>query len=183
MRVMAMNFLRKVRNMNQPGKAGKRKPSKIEMTYQTQPQDANPAGNVHGGVIMKLIDTAAGVAAARHARCNCVTASMDRMDFHQPVFVGDLVTIKVSVNYVSKSSMEVGARVEAEDLLSGQVRHTSSAYLTFVALDEAGCPTSVPELAPISKEDKRRHAEGKLRQAARKKLRQKSSKVSCASGK
>ena len=147
-----------------------RKPSKMSLSYQTLPQDANPAGNVHGGVIMKLIDTAAGVAAVRHARTNCVTASMDRMDFYQPVYVGDLVTVKASVNYVGNCSMEVGARVEAEDLVSGKVRHTSSSYLTFVALDGEGRPQQVPELMPSSHDDKRRYTEGHARQERRKQL-------------
>ena len=102
------------------------------------PQDANPAGNVHGGVIMKLIDTAAGAAAVKHSRANCVTASIDRLDFHHPVFIGDLVTLRAGITYTGKSSMEVGVRVEAENLLTGKTRHTVSAYMTFVALDKNG---------------------------------------------
>jgi uncharacterized protein (TIGR00369 family) len=95
------------------------------------PQDANPAGNVHGGVIMKLIDTAAGAAAVKHSRANCVTASIDRLDFHHPVFIGDLVTLRAGITYTGKSSMEVGVRVEAENLLTGKTRHTVSAYMTW----------------------------------------------------
>ena len=93
------------------------------------PQDTNPSGNVHGGIIMKLIDTAAAVVASRHARSNVVTASIDRLDFHHPVFVGDLLILKASLNLVGRTSMEIGVRVEAENLKSGEVRHTASAYL------------------------------------------------------
>ena len=146
------------------------KSSKLIMAYQTLPQDANPAGNVHGGVIMKLIDTCTGGAAVKHARSNCVTASMDRLDFHEPVYVGDMLTIRASVNYVGTRSMEVGARVEAENLLTGQVRHTASAYLTFVALDENGQPTAIPKLHPRTVVDKRRYNEGQVRQKKRKEL-------------
>src|SRR5438552_3127552 len=99
------------------------------------PGDANLSGNVHGGAIMKLVDTAAGVCAMRHARRRVVTARIDSMSFLQPVFIGDLVTLRASVNDVGTTSLEVGVRVEAEDLVTGAVRHVSSAYLVFVALD------------------------------------------------
>jgi acyl-CoA hydrolase len=99
------------------------------------PQDANPAGNVHGGVIMKLIDEAAGVAAHKHARCNAATASIGRLDFHEAVRVGDLLSLRSCLQFVGTSSMDVGVRVEAEDLLTGEVRHVASAHLTYVALD------------------------------------------------
>ncbi len=137
------------------------------MAQVMNPQDANPAGNVHGGVIMKLIDTAAGTVAVRHARANVVTASIDRLDFHQPVFIGNLVTLKASMNYVGRTSMEVGVRVEAENLLTGEVRHTSSAYLTFVALDRDGHPIVVPPLALDTDEDIRRNREAKARREMR----------------
>jgi acyl-CoA hydrolase len=132
-----------------------------------QPQDANPAGNVHGGVIMKYIDTAAGVVAVRHARCNAVTASIDRLDFYTPVFIGNLLTLKAGVNMVGNTSMEIGVRVTAEDLLSGEVRHIASAYLTFVALDEAFKPKRIPPLILASDNEKRRNREA----AERKKMR------------
>ncbi|MGB6067454.1 MAG: acyl-CoA thioesterase, partial [Desulfomonilaceae bacterium] len=122
------------------------KESQMTMVIQMNPEDANPVGNVHGGVIMKYVDTAAGAVAIRHARKNCVTASIDRLDFHNPVFVGDLLILKASITLVGKTSMEVGVRVEAEDLLTGNVRHTASAYLSFVALDQNGVPTQVPPL-------------------------------------
>ena len=120
---------------------GKRvRESSILMAQVMNPQDANPAGNVHGGFIMKLIDTAAGAAAIKHSRSNCVTASVDRLDFHNPVFIGDLVTLKAGITYTGKSSMEVGVRVESQNLLTGEIRHTVSAYLTLVALDKNGKP-------------------------------------------
>ena len=137
------------------------------------PADTNPAGNVHGGTIMKLIDNAALVVASRHTGRNAVTASIDRLDFHSPVYLGNLVTLKASMNRAGKTSMEVGVRVEAEELTTGKVRHTASAYLTFVALDADGRPTPVPELIAESDEDRRRfedaHKRYDLRRAAKKK--------------
>ena len=94
--------------------------SRIIMAMQMNPEDANPAGNVHGGVIMKYIDTAAGVVAIRHARKIAVTASIDRLDFHFTVYVGDILILKASLNLVGRSSMEVGVRVEAENILTGE---------------------------------------------------------------
>jgi len=129
------------------------------------PADTNPAGNVHGGTIMKLIDNAAYVVASRHTGRNTVTVSIDRLDFHYPVFLGNLVTLKASMNRAGKTSMEVGVRVEAEDLMTGEVRHTASAYLTFVALDADGRPTPVRELVAETAEDKRRFAEADKRYA------------------
>ena len=137
------------------------------MAQQMNPQDANPAGNVHGGVIMKLIDTAGGAAAMRHARSNVVTASIDRLDFHNPVFVGDLVTLKASLNLVGRTSMEVGVRVESENLVTGEVRHTASAYLTFVSLDASGRPNELPPLAFETEEELRRNREAQARRQAR----------------
>lgn len=131
------------------------------------PEDANPAGIVHGGVVMKEIDNAAGVAAVRHTRKVCVTASIDRLDFHNPAFIGNLITVKASVNYTGNTSMEIGARVETEDLLSGRKSHLASAYLTFVALDETHRPTPVPPLTPSSPEEKRRFKEAMARRKAR----------------
>ena len=118
------------------------------------PADTNPTGNVHGGTIMKLIDNAAYVVAARHTAGNAVTVSIDRLDFHCPVFLGNLLTLKASMNRAGRTSMEVGVRVEAEDLMTGEVRHTSSAYLTFVALGADGRPTPVPDL--IAEKDEKK---------------------------
>ena len=141
--------------------------SSITLSQRLLPQDANPAGNVHGGVILKYIDTAAGTVAMRHGRTNAVTASIDRMDFLRPVFVGELVTIKASLNYVGTTSMEVGVRVEAENLLTGEVRYTNSAYLTFVALDKDGKPTRVLPLVLENDTDQRRWREAEERRKNR----------------
>ena len=130
-------------------------------------QDVNLAGNIHGGSIMKLIDTAAGSVAIRHARANAVTASIDRLDFHFPVYPGDLVTCKASTNLVGRTSMEIGVRVEAEDMMTGSVRHTASAYLTFVALDKAGKPMELPPLILKTRTERRRNQEAQIRRQAR----------------
>jgi uncharacterized protein (TIGR00369 family) len=139
----------------------------VVMTQAMGPQDINPAGNVHGGVIMKLIDTAAAVTAVRHSRTNAVTASIDRVDFLYPAFSGDLVTFKASINLVGKTSMEIGVRVESENLFTGEVRHTASAYLTYVALDKSGRPTRVPELILENDEDRRRNLQAQKRRENR----------------
>lgn len=149
------------------------KESQLVMSQMMTPQDINPAGNVHGGVIMKLIDTAAGLVANRHTRSNTVTASIDRLDFHHPVYVGDLVTFKASMNYAGTTSMELGVRVEAENVFTGEVRHTASSYLTFVALDREGKPKPVPPLIPETDDEKRRNLEAKGRREARLKERKK----------
>ncbi len=130
--------------------------TRVIVSHVMQPQDANVAGNVHGGVIMKLIDTTAGVVATRHARSNVVTASIDRLDFHFPAKIGNLLTFRASINMVGRTSMEIGVRVDTEDLISGVMTHTASAYLTFVALDEQGRPREVPRLVPESAAEKRR---------------------------
>lgn len=141
--------------------------SSIFIVQQMTQSDANLAGNVHGGVIMKLIDNTAGIVAGRHAASNVVTASIDRLDFHNPVYVGDLLIINAAINYVGKSSMEVGARVEAENFLTGERRHTASAYLTFVSLDREGEPAAVPPLIFKSEEEKRRNREAEERRKIR----------------
>jgi acyl-CoA hydrolase len=126
-------------------------------------QDANTAGNVHGGTIMHLCDEVAGIAAVRHSGHRVVTAAMDRMTFLHPVFVGNLVTVKATVNAAWRSSMEVGVRVEAEDVRSGEVTHTSTAYLTMVALDDEGRPAQVPPIAPETPDEHRRAREAQFR--------------------
>lgn len=143
------------------------KETSVVMAQQMNPHDANPAGNVHGGIIMKLIDTAAGAVAVRHARANAVTASIDRMDFHHPVFIGELLTLKASLNFVGKRSMEVGVRVESENLVTGRKQHTGSAYLTFVALDEKGRPIELPPLILEDEAEKRRNLEAQARRETR----------------
>src|SRR5215467_8251700 len=141
--------------------------SKSVISTQMLPSDANPMGNVHGGTILKQVDTAAGVTALRHARENTVTASIDRMDFYNPVYVGNLLTLKASVNYVGKTSMEIGVRIEAENLTTAKVTHTGSCYLTYVAIDENGNPTEVPEITTETLEEKRRWEAGKKRRDER----------------
>jgi uncharacterized protein (TIGR00369 family) len=130
--------------------------SKTIMARTMLPSDANPYGNVHGGEIMKLIDACAGAAATRHARSRVVTAFVDELSFLAPVYVGDLVTAKASVNHVGRTSMEVGVRVEAENLLTGNVVHISSAHLVFVSIDENGGPVLLPPLIAETDEERRR---------------------------
>ncbi len=157
---------------------GKRvRDTSVTMAQMMIPQDANPAGNVHGGVVVKIIDEAAGVVAARHARTDVVTASIDRMDFHHPVFVGDVLFFKASLNLVGRTSMEIGVRVEAENLMTGEVRHAASAYLTYVALDKNGRPTEVPPLILETEEEIRRNREAKVRRDVR--LAEKKSEAKC----
>jgi acyl-CoA hydrolase len=132
------------------------------------PADANPSGFVHGGTVMKLCDEAAATAAIRHSRARVVTAAVDRMTFVAPVHVGDLLTLRSSVNAVWRTSMEVGVRVHSEDPLSGEVRHTNSAYITLVAVDEDGHPVAaVPPLRCESPDELRREREAQVRRANR----------------
>ena len=151
--------------------------SKVVMSHVMMPQDANPAGNVHGGVIMKHIDNAAGVVAIRHTRSNVVTASIDRLDFIHPVYIGNLLVLKASINLVGTTSMEIGVRVETEDLLSGRIRHTASAYLTYVALDKNGRPKDVAGIIPESEEELRRNREATDRRRVR--LAEKKKEAAC----
>ena len=131
------------------------------------PNDANPLGNLLGGRVMHLVDMAAALAGMRHARRTVVTASMDHMSFLYPVHIGQLIVLKSSVNRVFRTSMEVGVRVMVEDLRTGVVRHTSSAYLTFVALDDAGQPAPIPPVMPETEEEKRRYEEAGRRRENR----------------
>jgi acyl-CoA hydrolase len=129
--------------------------------------DANSAGNVHGGTVMKLCDEAAGLAAIKHSRCRVVTAGMDRMDFLIPIRVGELVTFSATVNAAWRTSMEVGVRVEAENPRTGEIRHTNTAYLTMVALNADGQPTPVAPLVAETPTEVRRMREAELRRANR----------------
>jgi acyl-CoA hydrolase len=131
------------------------------------PTDANSAGFVHGGTVMRYCDEAAGLAAVRHAGRRCVTAGMDRMTFLEPVDVGDVVTFRASVNAAWRTSVEVGVRVEAENPQTGEVRHTTTAYLTMVALDDEGRPSGVPPLECRTDGERRREREAQLRRANR----------------
>jgi acyl-CoA hydrolase len=129
--------------------------------------DANLSGNVHGGVVMKLVDTAAGLSAHKHSRGRVVTVSMDEMSFIEPVFLSDVVTLKAQVNDVGRTSMEVGVRVEAENPMTGAIRHVSTAYLVFVSLDPEGRPRPIPRLEPETPEERRRMGEAKIRREHR----------------
>ena len=130
-------------------------------------EDTNHAGFVHGGVVMKLCDEAAGLAAIRHSRQRVVTAGMDRMTFNEPVERGDLVTFRASVNAAWRTSMEVGVRVEAERPGTGVVRHTSTAYVTMVALDDHARPTEIPPLLPGDENEQRRERDAQVRRRNR----------------
>ena len=121
------------------------------------PHMANNLGHVFGGVILSLIDRVAAVAAQRHARQPCVTVSLDRMDFLEPIHLGELVTAEACVNFVGRSSMEIGVRIEAENLQTGRRRHTNSCYATFVAIDERGRPSPVRSLILETEDERRRN--------------------------
>jgi len=129
--------------------------------------DANAGGFVHGGVVMRLCDEAAGLAAIRHCGGRAVTAAMDRMTFTSPIHIGELVNCRAKVNAAWNTSMEVGVRVEAENPVTADVRHTSTAYLTMVALDEDGRPTAVPALLSESEDEVRRQREAEVRRSNR----------------
>lgn len=131
------------------------------------PQHANALGHVFGGVILSMMDTTAAVSAMRHSRLTCVTASVDRVDFRAPVHVGDLVIMRSSVNYVGRTSMEVGVRVETENLINGLRQHTNSCYLTFVAIDRNGRPMEIPPISPETPDEIRRHNAAKERRRRR----------------
>jgi uncharacterized protein (TIGR00369 family) len=141
--------------------------SKTVFSRTMLPSDANPSGNVHGGEIMRLIDECAGAAATRHARQRVVTARVDELSFVAPVYVGNLVTARASVNDVGTKSMEVGVRVDAEDLLTGKTVHVSSAYLVFVAIDDDGRTARLPPLIAETDEERRRMAAAKVRRERR----------------
>ncbi len=138
-----------------------------ETSQLMMPQHSNNLDHVFGGVILSMMDTASAVSAIRHARMNCVTVSVDRVDFREPIHMGDLVIMKCSVNYVGRTSMEVGVRVESENLQTGVRRHTNSCYLTFVAVDRNGRPVEVPSLVPETEEEIRRYEAAKARRARR----------------
>jgi len=149
------------------------KASSLIMTQIMRQQDVNLAGNVHGGSIVKAMDTTAGIVAYRHARTNVVTASIDRVDFVHPVYVGNLITLDACINYVGRTSMEIGVRVDAEDIFSGESRHVASAYFTYVSLSEDGKPRVLPPLLLETDEERSRNREAQARREAR--LRERSS--------
>jgi acyl-CoA hydrolase len=141
--------------------------SQHETSELMMPQHANNMGHVFGGVILSMMDKCGAIAAFRHSRASVTTASIARVDFREPIHLGDLVIMKASVNYVGRSSMEVGVRVEAEDLMTGRHRHTNSCYLTFVAVDRNGRPIEVAGLQPETDEEQRRYDAAETRRRAR----------------
>jgi len=145
--------------------------SQVVLSQLVQIADANPMGYVHGGVIMRLVDEAGGIAATKHASLPAVTVAIDSMSFFSPAYVGNQITLRASLNYVGRTSMEVGIRVEAEDILSGKTTHTNTAYCVYVALGPDGKPAPVPPLIAETEEERRRMEEGKRRQHIRLKRR------------
>lgn len=137
------------------------------MSQLMMPPDANPSGNVHGGTIMKLVDTAGGICAMRHAGRPVVTVVVDTMTFLEPVYVGNVVTLEAQVNWVGHTSLEVGVEVTAENVLDGTTAHTSSAYLVYVALDERGQPATVPPLIVQTEEERQRMKAAEARRGRR----------------
>lgn len=136
------------------------------------PMDANPAGNVYGGSILKYIDEVASLVAFRHTRTNVVTASIDRMDFLAPMRVGDFLILRAAINYTGRTSMEVGVRVEAENPRTGHVVHAGSCYLTTVALGSDGRPTPVPPVSPANDEERAWFENGERRRRERLRVRE-----------
>jgi len=147
--------------------------SHAEVIVRMFPTDANPAGNVFGGEILKHIDMVAGIVAQRHSQSNAVTVCMDSVNFIKPVFVGNVLTLSARINYVHNSSMEIEVKVEAEDIITGIRTVTGTAFVTFVALDKNGKPTHVAKLSLKTDEDRTKFNEGKIRMEKRIKNRQK----------
>ncbi|HEY6282870.1 MAG TPA: acyl-CoA thioesterase [Nitrososphaerales archaeon] len=141
--------------------------SEISTARLMMPTDANVLGNVFGGAIMRYMDEVAAIVAWRHAGKNVVTASIDRMNFYAPVFVGNLLIMKATVNYVGTTSMEIGVRIEAQDPTTRKGAHTGSCYLTYVALNEKGRPTPIPPLIVTTPEERRRFKEALARRRLR----------------
>jgi acyl-CoA hydrolase len=143
------------------------KDSQVEMVQSVFPNDANPLGNIFGGRVMEFIDIVGSISAMRHARHRVVTVSMDQVNFKNPVFVGEILILRASVNYVANTSLEVGVKVIAENPLTGEQRHTSSAYLTYVAISPEGKPVPIAPIMPETEEEKRRFAEAQKRRQNR----------------
>jgi acyl-CoA hydrolase len=142
--------------------------SQTEMTLMMLPSDANPMGNVFGGIILKHVDLVAGIVAKRHARnTNCVTASIDRMTFLKPVYIGNALILSARLNYVRRSSMEIEVEIESENLDSGTRVRTGTAFVTIVALDRNGKPTAVPPLLVKTEAEKERFEQGEERMRLR----------------
>lgn len=141
--------------------------SRTEMTEVVLPQDANVFGNILGGRVMHLVDIAAAITAHRHCRSMAVTASVDHIDFRNPIRVGEVIMLKASLNRAFHTSMEIGVKVFSEDILTGERKHTTSAYVTFVALDENYRPKPVPPVICKTPEDRRRYREALVRRKYR----------------
>lgn len=131
------------------------------------PSDANPAGNVFGGEILKHIDMVAGIVAQRHSQSNAVTVCMDSVNFLKPIFVGNVLRLDARINYVHNSSMEIEVKAEAENIMTGIKTITGTAFVTFVALDDAGKPIHVPKLSLKTDDDRTKFEEGKIRMEKR----------------
>ncbi|MBX5449496.1 acyl-CoA thioesterase [Thermogemmatispora sp.] len=143
--------------------------------------DANANGNVHGGVIMRMVDEAAAVVAIKHSHRNVVTARVERFDFLAPAYLGDVVSVHCELQYVGRTSMEVGVRVTAEDPLTGEVRHVASSRVIYVALDEHGKPTPVPPLVPGDEEERAIIERARLRRQRMQKLEEELAKLEAGS--
>lgn len=147
--------------------------SRIETTYLMMPHHANPAGNIYGGSILSMADAVAYMCAARHSGPGCVTVSVDQVDFRKPIRIGETLTFKASINFIGRTSMEVGIRIESEDLNTGKREHTNSCYFTMVCLDKDYRPTPVAPLLCETAEEKKRFEEGRLRREHAKELSEK----------
>jgi acyl-CoA hydrolase len=143
---------------------------RLSMTVLMTPDMSNFSGNVHGGLLLKLLDQVAYTCASRYARAYAVTLSVDQVVFREPVHVGELVTFAASVNYTGRTSMEIGIRVTTEDLVGREVRHTNSCYFTMVALGDDGRPVAVPPLVAVTDDQRRRHAAAQLRRELRREI-------------
>ena len=141
--------------------------SEVTLQHFMMPEHANPLGNVHGGVIMKLVDEAAAICSMRHAQRPTVTVAIDSVSFRSPVHVGELISLHARLNYVGRTSMEVGVKVLAENPILGSVTHTNSATVVLVALGDDGKPCAAPGLVVSTDEEKKRWAEGERRQRER----------------
>lgn len=156
-----------MKQQSEPATGKRPSDSDITIARQMHPPDANPLGIVHGGQILKMVDEAGGLCAMRHARHPVVTVRLDSMIFLEPIRVGDLVVVKARVNWVGRTSLEVGTRVEAEDPVTGERKHTNTAFAVYVALNEEGRPIAVPPLRLETDEERRRWAEAEKRQEHR----------------
>ncbi|MEC9199821.1 acyl-CoA thioesterase [Donghicola tyrosinivorans] len=151
---------------------------KLEMTVLMTPDMANFSGKVHGGALLNLLDRVAFSCASRFSHRYAVTLSVDQVTFKEPINVGELVTFRASVNYAGRTSMEIGIRVEAEDIRSGKSRHTNSCYFTMVAVDDAGKPSEVPDLQVLTELEQKRHNAAEVRRRLRRQFSEEMKKAS-----